>query len=521
MWKYLGATWLFFVIGVGPTTAQQCDFLAPDYFTRPEFVADSSLCLQQGYTFGIRTRGSLDTPLHLAVRKVDDPLYFDQLAILIPDAERQELVALPNADEFNPFHLAVQSDLDPRIIVRLSKWGDVVNSMTKSERSYLVLKQGTTGLHLATVSKAGRDPNVKMIITLLAVGADPKIEDAEGNRAFDYARGASNVHDVALLLEPDVWLARVKSTFESSEVVEEKPVTENAGCDSFLSSEFFVGANPEEIWSCTAIWANGRDDSKDLWSLRTRNGDNALHLALKADVSRDQLNALLAAAEWTEGLDAALSSKDANGLTPLHVAAKHSSDPLALVALARWGSDVDALANATSNGVLKGKTGTSALHIAAKREDSEYFVAALLAVGATPYVYDNNSEGNMLEEAIGMTPLDYLSQSQSLNAMALITPNFSLCEVVSNNTEKFAAVVGLGAGATGTAAMATSGLGITAVTHSSGAVILTGSSGYIAGTLGALGSSALAFLTAPLTLSAAAVSVVAVGGTVYYCSSDD
>ena len=105
--------------------------------------------------------------------------------------------------------------------------------------------------------------------------------------------------------------------------------------------------------------------------------------------------------------------------------------------------------------------------------------------------------------------------------MALIAPPFSFCKAVSENKEAVAALVGLGAGATGTAAAATTGLGITVVSHSSGALILTGSSGYIAGTLGTIGSTALGFLAAPATLTAAVVSVVVLGGTVYYCSGDE
>lgn len=59
--------------------------------------------------------------------------------------------------------------------------------------------------------------------------------------------------------------------------------------------------------------------------------------------------------------------------------------------------------------------------------------------------------------------------------------------------------------------------GVTAVAHSSGAAIATtASSGYLAGTLGALGTVA-GFVTAPVTLVVGGVAVVAAGGTVAYC----
>ncbi|MDO6523964.1 hypothetical protein Q4578_20445 [Shimia thalassica] len=100
-------------------------------------------------------------------------------------------------------------------------------------------------------------------------------------------------------------------------------------------------------------------------------------------------------------------------------------------------------------------------------------------------------------------------------------PNVPICQHVNATKEEALAIVGLGAGATAGASAAASAAGVTAVTHSSGAVILTGSSGYIAGTLGTIGSGLLAGLTAPVTLTAAAVSVVAVGGAIYLCQPEN
>lgn len=51
----------------------------------------------------------------------------------------------------------------------------------------------------------------------------------------------------------------------------------------------------------------------------------------------------------------------------------------------------------------------------------------------------------------------------------------------------------------------------------SGAAIASGAGSYVTSTLGTAASSALAAVTAPATLTAAAVSVVAVGGAVYVC----
>lgn len=96
-------------------------------------------------------------------------------------------------------------------------------------------------------------------------------------------------------------------------------------------------------------------------------------------------------------------------------------------------------------------------------------------------------------------------------------PSKTLCERVNSSKDALLAVSGLAAGASGGATTVASAAGVTAVTHSSGALILTGSSGYIAGTLGTAGATALGILTAPATLTGAAISLVAIGGAVYVC----
>lgn len=59
--------------------------------------------------------------------------------------------------------------------------------------------------------------------------------------------------------------------------------------------------------------------------------------------------------------------------------------------------------------------------------------------------------------------------------------------------------------------------GIRSLRERAGATILTGTGGAVASTLGSLGASALAAVTAPVAIAAGVVSVVAVGGAVYVC----
>lgn len=103
--------------------------------------------------------------------------------------------------------------------------------------------------------------------------------------------------------------------------------------------------------------------------------------------------------------------------------------------------------------------------------------------------------------------------------------------VVADFADSAAGTAGaLLAGAAGVATGASSvagAAGVSAVAHSSGAAILTGSSGYVAGSLGTLGASALAgssavaaVVTAPITLTIAGVSAAAIGSAAYFCWDD-
>jgi hypothetical protein len=96
--------------------------------------------------------------------------------------------------------------------------------------------------------------------------------------------------------------------------------------------------------------------------------------------------------------------------------------------------------------------------------------------------------------------------------LACKTPGLSFCERVNGSAEVAAELVDRGVG------LAERFSGIAAVAQQgSGAVILSGTGGQLAGALTNLGSTAMAVLTAPATLTAAAVTVVAVGGTLYVC----
>jgi hypothetical protein len=106
------------------------------------------------------------------------------------------------------------------------------------------------------------------------------------------------------------------------------------------------------------------------------------------------------------------------------------------------------------------------------------------------------------------------------NAFGICKNPKTVCERVAGAKEEALAAIGA-VGAVASAPSVAGAAGVSAVAHSSGAAILTGSSGYIAGTLGTFGASALAsigaVLSAPATIVAGGVSVAAIGGATYIC----
>jgi lambda repressor-like predicted transcriptional regulator len=75
----------------------------------------------------------------------------------------------------------------------------------------------------------------------------------------------------------------------------------------------------------------------------------------------------------------------------------------------------------------------------------------------------------------------------------------------------------VGARTLASASIIASSLGITVVTHSSGALIATGSAGYIAGTLGTVSTTALAAVSSPIVIIGSSAVAVAAGGAAFYC----
>jgi hypothetical protein len=95
--------------------------------------------------------------------------------------------------------------------------------------------------------------------------------------------------------------------------------------------------------------------------------------------------------------------------------------------------------------------------------------------------------------------------------LSCAVPSSGFCEKVNTTAEIAMSIAAVGATTAGNAAR-------DSVAKAAGAVILTGSTASVSATLSSLGASAMSVLSAPAALTAAAVTVVAVGGAVYVCS---
>lgn len=99
-----------------------------------------------------------------------------------------------------------------------------------------------------------------------------------------------------------------------------------------------------------------------------------------------------------------------------------------------------------------------------------------------------------------------------------VKPSKTACQMVNESKEAALSIAGFGAGVVGGVTGTATVTGTTVVAHSSGAWILTGSAGYVAKTLGTLGTAVMGVASAPVTIGATVLTVVAVGGAVYVCN---
>lgn len=94
------------------------------------------------------------------------------------------------------------------------------------------------------------------------------------------------------------------------------------------------------------------------------------------------------------------------------------------------------------------------------------------------------------------------------------------CALVNTTKQEAMALMGLGQKAEDADGPGFISSSISAVTHSSGALILSGNAGALSGMLTSAGTTLGAAISAPAVLVGAAASVVVIGGAVYLCNDE-
>lgn len=95
------------------------------------------------------------------------------------------------------------------------------------------------------------------------------------------------------------------------------------------------------------------------------------------------------------------------------------------------------------------------------------------------------------------------------------------CKIVNTTRDGALSLVGIGEKAEEGTLTGRLSSTLSAATHSSGAMVLSGNAGSITSLLSSAGATVGTALSAPAVLAGAAASVVVIGGAVYLCSDDD
>lgn len=520
----IAAQYTIFVGTALSETQRNCSFLEDYYFQKESSVADTLDCLDVGYSPNIVRTNDKSTIFHLIAKSNIDGYGLQLLGLQLTEDLLSSAASFQDRNGMTPLMVALhQPELNLSQAMEMMSWPDAVNaaSVDAEGSEYFPINKAVE--RLISVDKTGAEliniAEADLLLALLAFEANTKLKNAHGKSPLDLAMGSGHREFIELLFNPSDW-------FQAKDASTKKLLIENnVTCPAKILSETFIKDNSDlQITACIVAAIQAQKNPKDFWLIRNAELDNILQIAMRIDAEFDKILAVLLAAKHTDTLDALFNSYTSSGQSLLHLATQDTSDYRVIFALVGAGADVDEIYNET-NSWFSSATGTTPMHIAAKRtNDSGKFIAALKILGANPNIFDNNlqevNDGNEVIK-VGQLPIDYLNKQAGRNisfGTSFIKPRLSTCEIVNATKEEAALLVGLGGGAAAGTTIVTTTAGITAVAHSSGAIILTGSAGYIGGTLGTIGASTIATLSAPATLVAAGTSVIALGGAVYYCS---
>ncbi|MCY3538142.1 MAG: ankyrin repeat domain-containing protein, partial [Cyanobacteria bacterium MAG IRC3_bin_20] len=372
-------------------------------FFREASADDVARCLSQGADLNARTRFVWETPLHMAAAFSETPAVIK--ALLDAGAD---LNARTNKIGWTPLHMAASSSETPAVVQVLLNagadlsargeggWTPLHVAARSSETPAVVQVLLDAGADLSTRDEDGETPlhtaavyskTPAMVQTLLDAGADLNARDEDGWTPLHWAAAFSETPAVVqTLLDTGADLnARTRKSgltplhvaAENSETPAVVQVLLDAGADTQAQTDNGLTAldlipDDSPLRSTDVCWQfkDARvlgtdacivfDTAQALPECSSWNSVSFFEEASADDVARCLL----------EGADA--NAQDKNGVTSLHLAARHSKTPAVVQVLLDAGADVSTRTH---------QIGWTPLHAAAFSE-TPAVVQALLDAGA-------------------------------------------------------------------------------------------------------------------------------------------
>lgn len=361
-----------------------CRVFNSAHFFQTATPDDVAHCLGEGAEL-LPADAPEDQPLFHAVRNATKPAVLDVL--LGAAAERDQLKDVLNAPDpvgRTILHVAAAEAHDPAMITWLVAWGADVRAKYDCDGGWR--QKCTEPVHLA----AGRTDGFLFLATLMALGGDSAVADAQDRTPTDLAAaaGPDGQHMVALLGARD-WP-------EESERHAIVPPDPTARCEAFLTPEFFATATLAQLTHCL--------DEGAAATATDRDGNTALHHAAAHADDPPMIDLLLHRlhAQGPAAVENALQRTNGARMPPLHHAAQHGRTPETTVRLLAWGADPDALAEPIERRRMRADRGTTALHMAARNAGParEAILTVLLAAGASPTIQDHSTNATGGRQAL-------------------------------------------------------------------------------------------------------------------------
>lgn len=321
--------------------------------------------------------------LMTAVSSNIDPFDLDTLLSHIPEGQLDAVLGAKDLGGRGLGHIAAIQATDPSVIFVLARYN--VGFLDKIDSRGFFWLKGTTPLRLA----AAREVGWPVIAAMLAIGVQQK-PDQNDRRPLDFALLSPATKSNAILLAEGGWPEIYRNNFEPA------PASSHVDCSNFVTANFFSMANEADVAACLSAGTNFE-------SVDQEDGNSILHLAAAHSKDAWIIDVILSQAEDPKAL---VEKRNSSKMTALHLAAKDGPSPDTVAHLLAWGADPNALFLSEVEWIGKNR-GTSALHLAARRDDDlrDDVILNLLAFGADTMVQEGSTGAANMGFIGSSTPL--------------------------------------------------------------------------------------------------------------------